>query len=44
MEQSEVTMKYLPPAARIIPLSMEKALCGSPVPGGNEDIGYEDWD
>lgn len=36
--------KYNPPTVRIIPLSMENALCGSPIPGGNEDIGYEDWD
>ena len=28
---------------RIIPLSVEDALCGSPLPGGNEDIDYEDW-
>ena len=35
---------YIPPIVRVIPLIMENALCGSPVPGGNEDIGYEDWD
>ena len=35
---------YLPPATRIVPLILENALCGSPLPGGNEDIGYEDWD
>ncbi len=35
---------YLPPKVREIPLSMENAVCGSPLPGGNEDIGYEDWD
>ena len=35
---------YLSPAVRIIPLLVENAICESSVPGGNEDIGYEDWD
>ena len=35
---------YISPTVRVIPLMMENALCESPVPGGNEDIGYEDWD
>ena len=35
---------YQAPALRIIPLIPENAICESPVPGGNEDIGYEDWD
>lgn len=41
---SEVISKdyYYPPKVRIIPLSMENAVCGSPLPGGNEDIGYDD--
>jgi hypothetical protein len=42
---SENTRKvYLSPTLRHLPLNLENALCGSPVPGGNEDIGYEDWD
>ena len=35
---------YLSPALRLIPIVSENAICDSPVPGGNEDIGYEDWD
>ena len=35
---------YVSPALRIIDLRVENAVCGSPLPGGNEDIGYEDWD
>lgn len=35
---------YESPALRIIPLIPGNAICESPVPGGNEDIGYEDWD
>lgn len=34
--------QYNPPKVRIIPILMENALCGSPLPGGNEDIGYDD--
>ena len=29
---------------RIIPIFSENAICDSTSPGGNEDIGYEDWD
>ena len=36
--------EYQAPALRIIPLNVENAICESPIPGGNEDIGYEDWD
>lgn len=35
---------YVSPTLRIIDLHVENAVCGSPLPGGNEDIGYEDWD
>jgi hypothetical protein len=35
---------YVSPWVRVIPLHPENAICDSPVPGGNEDIGYEDWD
>ena len=33
---------YVQPAVRVVPLRMENAICESPLPGGNEDIGYED--
>lgn len=36
--------EYQSPALRIVPLSIENAICDSSIPGGNEDIGYEDWD
>lgn len=34
--------EYQSPALRIIPVQVENAVCGSPLPGGNEDIGYDD--
>ena len=36
--------EYQTPALRVVPLKVEDAICGSPIPGGNEDIGYDDWD
>ena len=36
--------EYQSPSLRIIPLIPENAICDSTIPGGNEDIGYEDWD
>lgn len=36
--------EYMPPTLRIIPIISENAVCYSTIPGGNEDIGYEDWD
>ena len=36
--------EYMFPALRIIPIISENAICDSTIPGGNEDIGYEDWD
>ena len=43
--RSETLRKdYQSPVLRIIPLVPENAICESPVPGGNEDIDYEDWD
>lgn len=42
---SETTrLEYQSPVLRTIPIRIENAICESPVPGGNEDIGYEDWD
>lgn len=44
MESRTPNREYQSPALRIIPLVPEHAICDSPLPGGNEDIGYEDWD
>ena len=33
---------YITPTSRIILLDIEHSVCNSPVPGGNEDIGYEE--
>ena len=35
---------YQTPALRVVPVQAGNAICGSPIPGGNADIGYEDWD
>lgn len=35
--------EYFSPAVRMIVLSMDNVICGSPRQGGNEDIGYDDW-
>lgn len=34
--------EYQSPVLHIIPVQVENAVCGSPFPGGNEDIGYDD--
>ena len=46
METSSRTtpQEYQSPSLRIIPMSLENTICDSTIPGGNEDIGYEDWD
>lgn len=46
MEEMILTPRgqYSAPMSRIIPVIPGHAICGSPLPGGNEDIGYEDWD
>ncbi|MBQ6761341.1 MAG: hypothetical protein IJP49_01160 [Bacteroidales bacterium] len=41
---ASASQEYVSPGLRIIPLICEHAICESPIPGGNEDIGYEDWD
>ena len=41
-DTSEFKETYKTPRVRIIPLLTEKAFCGSSVPGGNEDVGYDD--
>lgn len=35
--------EYQSPVLRIIPVHIENAICDSPVPGGHEDIVYEEW-
>ena len=35
---------YQIPSFRIIDMNQDNAICDSTIPGGNEDIGYEDWD
>ena len=42
--QETTSQEYQSPALRIIPVKVENAICDSTLPGGNEDIGYEDWD
>ena len=44
MQETKIASAYIPPSVRVIPMTMENAICDSPVPGGKEDIGYEDWD
>ena len=44
MNTQTLRQEYQTPALRIIPLNVENAICDSTIPGGNEDIGYEDWD
>lgn len=44
MQNTDAPKPYSRPVVRVIPIVMENALCGSPVPGGNEDIGYDDWE
>ena len=34
---------YLPPKAGIVPVEGEDMICQSPLPGGNEGIGFENW-
>ena len=39
----ETRNEYIAPRMRVMPLSLEHAVCGSPQTGGNEEIGYDDW-
>ena len=34
---------YIPPLAQPLYFEIEGVLCESPLPGGNEGIGFEDW-
>ena len=37
--------KYLKPEIKVIYLNSSRSICEtSPVPGGSEDINYEDWE
>jgi len=42
MERTNSKKFYFPPVIRLIPVLQENTFCGSPLPGGNEDIGYDD--
>ena len=44
MNTESLRREYLSPSLRVVPLNVENAICDSPIPGGNEDIDYEDWD
>ena len=39
----ETRNEYIAPRTRVVPLSVENAICGSHQKGGNEDVGYDDW-
>ena len=43
VEDRRNRVKYLSPMVRFVRFSVDHVICGSPVPGGNEDIGYEEW-
>ena len=34
---------YVCPLSNVIPFQVENVLCDSPLPGGNEGIGFEPW-
>lgn len=38
-----IGLVYVAPAVEPIPLVAENVLCESPLPGGNEGIGFENW-
>ena len=42
MNTTETTLQeYESPEVWIIPVKVENAVCDSPQPGGNEDVGYD---
>ena len=41
---NEPRKDYQAPSFRLIEMKLETSVCSDPLPGGNEDIGYEDWD
>lgn len=34
---------YLPPEVTLLLISPETIVCQSPLPGGNEGVGFENW-
>ena len=36
-------MQYIAPEIFVVSVGVPEVLCESPVPGGNEDLVYEDW-
>ena len=38
-----VGQDYEAPTVELIPVATESVLCESPLPGGNEGIGFENW-
>ena len=36
-------LEYVTPQASLLPFEVEQVLCESPLPGGNEGIGFENW-
>ena len=38
-----IGLVYVAPTVESIPLVSENVLCESPLPGGNEGIGFENW-
>jgi len=37
------TDNYEAPEMTVSAISGEQIICASPTPGGNEEVGYEDW-
>ena len=42
MLTSQGNRQYEAPLVRIVPVRMEQCICSNPLPGGMEDIGYDD--
>jgi hypothetical protein len=40
---NEKDRAYVSPTSAVIPFQLESVLCESPLPGGNEGIGFEPW-
>ena len=38
-----VELVYEAPLVEIFPIQVEDIICESPLPGGNEGIGFENW-
>lgn len=34
---------YLAPLAEVAEIAAQRVVCSSPEPGGNENVGYENW-